>query len=327
MAEVPQVCVGVMGGGSIGLRHASNLRSLGVNELVVLEPSDASRARFPGELASVVVAGEEAFWDREPKVIFVCTPSANHLEDARKALARGCDVFIEKPLSVTSEGCASLAAEANRGGNVSMVACNMRFYPGPAAIKRLLEERRVGDVISARIFTGSHLPRWRPWQDYRTSYSADLAGGGAILDCIHEIDLALWYFGPARLHAAAVRRGGAIDLGQTDALAELLLDHESGVLSSLHLNFIQRNYSRGCEIIGSRGTINWIFGEPAVRIYGEDGALAETLPLPERDVNDMYLDEARHFLDCVSTRSASCNPIEGGAAALEIALAARSAAR
>ena len=328
MAKSTHGCIGVLGGGSIGLRHAANLRRLGVEDLVVFEPQAAARERFPANLASSLVADADEFWLRGPKAVFICTPSANHLADARVAIEHGCDIFVEKPLAGAIDGCSELAAEVTRQGRIAMVACNMRFHPGPAAVKRLLDENRIGPVLSARLYTGSYLPRWRPWQNYRLSYSADPSAGGAILDCIHEIDLALWHLGPAKLRAAAARKGGVIGLEQTDVLAELLLDHESGALGSLHLNFVQRNYSRGCEMIGALGTIRWDFATPAVSVYGEDGALSETIALPaDYDLNAMYLDEAEHFLGCVRSRSAPCNPIESGLAALEIALAAREFAR
>jgi predicted dehydrogenase len=194
-------------------------------------------------------------------------------------------------------------------------------------VKRLLDEGHIGEVLSARLYTGSHLPRWRPWQDYKLSYSADPVVGGAVLDCVHEIDLALWLLGPAKLRAAAIRKGASIGLEKTDALAELLLDHESGALGSLHLNFVQQNYSRGCEVIGASGTIRWDFSAAAVSRYGADGELAQLIELPEDyDINAMYLDELSHFLDCVTSRAQTCNPLAGGIAALEIALAAKESA-
>jgi predicted dehydrogenase len=204
-----------------------------------------------------------------------------------------------------------------------MVGCNMRFHPGPATVKRLLDERAIGEAVAARIETGSFLPRWRPWQNYRESYSASPQSGGAILDCIHEIDLALWYFGSARVLAAAHLPAGVIGL-QTDGLAEILLAHDSGTLSSVHLNFVQRDYRRCCHIIGSEGTLYWNFTERRVTVFDSEGNLARTYEEPAGwDVNTMYMDELTHFLSAVSCGTESMNPLEGGISALRIALTAR----
>jgi predicted dehydrogenase len=204
-----------------------------------------------------------------------------------------------------------------------MVGCNMRFHPGPAAVKKLLETGIIGAAIASRIQVGSYLPRWRPQQEYRQDYSASPQWGGAILDCIHELDLALWYFGPAEVFAAAHLAARAISL-ETDGLAEAILNHESRVLTSVHMNFVQRDYHRSCQVIGNKGTIYWDFGEREVRVYGLEGELVQTHPEPDKwELNQMYLDEVEHFLRAVQSGTETTNPLSGGKAALELALSIR----
>ena len=86
---------------------------------------------------------------------------------------------------------------------------------------------------------------------------------------------------------------------------------------------MQRDYRRGCQVIGSTGTIYWDIAEPHV-VVRREGGVVENHPGPEGWVlNQMYLDEMQHFLDCVAGRRPTTAPLEDGAAALEIALAAR----
>ena len=143
----------------------------------------------------------------------------------------------------------------------------MRFHPGPATIKRLLGQGAIGEVIAARIQSGSFLPRWRTQQHYHGSYSASPLWGGALLDCIHEIDLALWYFGSATIAGAATLPAKSLGL-ETDGLAEIILEHGTGVLCSVHLNFVQRDYRRTCQVIGSEGTIYWDLADHCVEVFG-----------------------------------------------------------
>jgi predicted dehydrogenase len=258
-----------------------------------------------------------------PDFVVIASPSNLHAEQALQAATGDCHLFIEKPLSYSLDRLGELLAEVNNRRLISFVGCNMRFHPGPAAIKELLHREAVGAVISARLQTGSYLPRWRPWQDYRQSYSASVEWGGAILDCIHEIDLALWYFGPGSVLAAAHLPAQNLGL-QTDGLAEIILRHESSILSSIHLNFLQRDYRRTCQIIGEEGTIYWDFADHQVRVHGENGDIKEMFPKPEGwQVNQMYLDELEYFLWAVRSGSQTVNPISSGVAALEVALAAR----
>ena len=105
---------------------------------------------------------------------------------------------------------------------------------------------------------------------------------------------------------------------------ELLLRHESGVLSSVHLNFVQRDYRRTCQVIGTEGTIYWDFQSNRVDIYGADGQLRSYLPnLPDWQLNEMYIDELAQFTGRVSSRRPTINPVATALKTLELALAAR----
>ena len=313
----------VAGGGSIGTRHLQNLRALGVDPLILVEP-DIQRRRILSQdgLVTLMDTLEEGLaW--KPDFAVIASPTQLHVPQALEAARRGCHLFIEKPLSYAVDHLDELCREIERRGLISMVACNMRYHPGPAMVKRLLGEGEVGEIIAARVQTGSYLPRWRPYQDYRQSYSASPEWGGVILDCIHEIDLALWYFGPAKVLASVRRPGRAIDLA-TDGLAEIILEHEKGVLCSLHLNFIQRDYRRTCQVIGTEGTLYWDFEDRDVTVYGPSGERKVTHPEPEGwQMNQMYLDELRHFLWAVQNDCETVNSVHKSMAALEIALVAR----
>lgn len=315
----------LLGVGSIGMRHARNLRAAGVGDIFAYDPSHERLAAARAELGVPGFGDLAEAWAVLPDAVFITSPTALHIPQALEAARRGCHLFIEKPLSHSSEGVSELLAEAEARSLVTMVGCNMRFHPGPATVRRLVAEGAVGPILSARVFTGSYLPRWRPQQDYTKSYSASVESGGALLDCIHEVDLALWYLGPATLVASVVRPATSIGLS-ADGLAELLLAHESGAISSVHLNFVQRDYYRGCTLVGERGTIRWEFAEGAVRVCGEDGQLRETLPEPAGwEMNQMYTDELGHFLASLRSGSQTANPLPEAARTLALTLEARGA--
>ena len=317
----------VLGCGSIGTRHLRNLRQLGLREVAAFDISASRRAVIRQDLGLWVPETLEAAWDYGPDVVVVATPPQHHVALALEAVRRGCRVFLEKPLSHSADGVPELCTEIDRRGVQSMVACNMRFHPGPAIVKRLIEDRAVGAPIAARLHTGSYLPRWRPAQDYRTSYSASPDVGGAVLDCIHELDLALWYLGPAQLRGAVVRPARSLGL-EADGLAEILLEHDCGAISSVHLNFVQRDYRRSCQIVGEKGTLAWDFEVREIRRYGEDGALAERLSEPAGwELNQMYLDEIRHFLGACQRGRPAMNPIQEAAVTLQLALETRARER
>jgi predicted dehydrogenase len=315
--------IAILGCGSIGRRHLSNLQTLGFRDLLAFDPVALTRTTAAADYGVAVCATLAEVWDARPNVVLVTAPPQFHIPLALEAVRHGCHLFSEKPLSHTLDGVHTLLLELESSDLVAMVACNMRFHPGPGAIKRLLTQGAIGELIAARIQTGSFLPRWRPQQNYRDSYSASPSWGGAVLDCIHEIDLALWYFGPANVAGMGMSAAKSLGL-QTDGLAEIILRHESGVLSNVHLNFVQREYRRTCQIIGSEGTIYWDFADHRVQVFGPNGTLDRTIGEPPGwEANQMYVDEMKHFLHAVETHAPVMNSLEEGIAALKIALTVR----
>jgi predicted dehydrogenase len=315
--------IAVLGCGSIGRRHLRNLSQLGGCDLYAFDLVPSALETAHSETNAVCFSDLDRLWEQQPDVAIITTPSNLHVELALEAAKHNCPLFIEKPVSHTLDGLDELCAEAEQRGLITMVGCNMRFHPGPAQVKQLLDEAAIGQVVSARIHTGSYLPGWRPGTDYRQSYSAQVAlGGGVILDCIHEIDLALWYFGPGEVLAAVSLPATSIGLA-VEGLAEILIRHRNEVLSSVHLNFIQRDYQRSCEVIGSDGSIYWNFSEGKVRCYRPHQDVQVIDQPADWTVNQMFVDEIRYFLDCVRTKTQSVNNLQCAMDTLKLALAAK----
>lgn len=318
----------VVGGGSIGQRHLQNLKALGVESLALVE-TDASRreavaAKLPVRQFSQLEDGFEWL----PDMVVVATPTHCHAEQVLKAVHRGLRVFVEKPLSHEASKLGEIADLVNRKKLVTLVGCNMRFHPGPVQIKRLLAEERIGRILFARVHAGSYLPTWRPGTDYRENYAArEETGGGCILDCIHEIDLTRWYLGDVREVVCMAERLSSLEI-TTEDVAAIICRHTSGAISEIHLDYVQQTYERGCQIVGQRGSIFWDFTQKQVRWFDGGSGKCTTFSQPERwEVNQMYVDEMKHFLDCVESGSPTALPIPEAVAVMQVAFAAKTSAR
>jgi predicted dehydrogenase len=170
---------------------------------------------------------------------------------------------------------------------------------------------------------GSYLPDWRPWQDYRKSYTARRElGGGILLDGSHEIDYVTWLLGAPREVACMAGRVSQLEVNVEDC-ATILLGFPSGARADIHVDFIQRSYSRHCTLAGPEGRLNWDFTANAVQIV-RPGGQCETMQF-ESEVNGMYLAELQHFLECAETGVRPRFGLEDAVLTLQIALAARRA--
>jgi predicted dehydrogenase len=317
----------VAGGGSIGRRHAENLDSLDI-DVTVADPDADARERVATELDVPKVADFSTGIERvEPDLVVICAPNRFHVGLATEAASEGCHLFIEKPLSHKMTGVGKLATLVDEYDLVTLVGCNLRFHPEIRKMHELLQNDTIGPVVSARIEGGSYLPGWFPDSDYRDAYSArEELGGGVILDYIHEINYARWFFGEFETVSALAGQRTSLDI-ETNDVAGILAETAEGVLCEFHLDYIQREYSRSAHIIGEDGTIRWSW-EGGVEWFN---ASSESWHTFERssdwETNDMYINELEHFITCIEEDRLTTCPVDCGRRDLAVALAARNSAQ
>jgi predicted dehydrogenase len=311
----------VVGCGSIGRRRLRNLRALGVRSLLTVDPRADRRDQAASETGAIAFATAEEALDRQPACVIVATPTAFHVPVALDAARRGCHLFVEKPLSHTMQQVDELIATAERKRLVTMVACNYRFDTSLNLVKRLVDEGAVGNIVSARAEFGFYLPYSHPHEDYRETYPAKKGlGGGLLLDRTHELDYLRWIFGEVQGGACFYAKRTSLEI-ETEDVAEILLRFESGVIASIHLDYVEREYRCAARIIGDAGTIQWAFWPHRVRLYSaKSNDWKVLLDDPNPDINNMYLAELAHFLDSVRRQTPTCHALTDGRKLLEILL-------
>jgi predicted dehydrogenase len=303
----------------------ANLRALGVRKLAVADPI-ADRLR-----PAVDELGVEAFSDfkdalgsQKPDVVFVCTPPVFHVEQALQAVRSGAHVFVEKPLCDRLDLVDELSAEAVKRGRAVHVGYNMRFHPGVQTLKRLLGGGAIGRVLWAHVEVGQYLPDWRPWQDYRQSYTAQREkGGGIILDASHEIDYVIWLLGPPSELTCMAGKVSRLEVDVEDC-ATILLRFPGGAQADVHMDFVQPTYSRSCVLVGERGKLLWDYSQNQVRIVRPEGDV-EILDY-DFELNQMYLSEVKLFLENIGNKVVANSGLADAKLTLQVALAARKSA-
>lgn len=249
----------IVGLGFIGKRHKKNLELLGHEVVPSFEKADGS---------------------------LVCNPTALHLETALKFTRLGMPVFIEKPLSHNLNGIEQLK------GNILIGYC-LRFDHSLREFKQKISQAKIQSV---KIVCQSWLPDWHPKTDYRQSYSAKKElGGGVLLDLSHEIDYALWFFGPVKTVKAKLQMAPELQI-ETEAIADLELEFVSGIKAKIHLSYASRQPARFCEIKTSNQVLRWDF----------------------QPNNEMYLEEMKHFINVVNKKETPLVTVADGRRVLEV---------
>ncbi len=293
----------IVGLGSIGRRHLRNLINLGQNDIILYRThlstlSDDELNVFPVE------HDLDKALARKPDAVIISNPTALHLDVAIPAAKAGCHLFIEKPLSNNLDRIHELIESIEEKSIEVFVAFQFRFHPGLRIIKQLINEKIIGRIIYVRSQWSEYLPNWHPWEDYRKGYSArrDL-GGGVVLTLCHPIDYLLWLFGEVEQLNAAVEKLSDLEI-QVEDSSEVILYFKSGILGSLHLDFIQQPPQHILEITGTEGIIKWNNSDGAVHLYKNSSANWEIFSIaPDFERNDMFLEEMRHFIEVVDGTS------------------------
>ncbi|MDA3788955.1 MAG: Gfo/Idh/MocA family oxidoreductase [Desulfobacula sp.] len=241
----------IVGLGSIGKRHAGVLIKNGC-DIAGVDPFPVGSYDFP------VYTSLEKGFDFNPDMVWLCSPTQCHADQAIIVIEKGIHLFIEKPVAHTLEHAEKIldCYENHDRKQLVWVGCNMRFHPAVINLKAFLEKGLIGKPLILRLHFSHWLPNMRPVTDYRTTYAVEKDGGGIILDDIHDIDLALFFAGPVKKMNGMSLKSGCLDMEAED-IASFNLVHENNIFSQIHMDFLRKDKSRGIEIVGEQGTMEW----------------------------------------------------------------------
>ena len=312
----------VCGAGSIGRRHIGNLLQLGAEVLVWRARSellvDITRD-FPVQACTDLDSGIAAV-----EAVVVATATDEHVAIATAALKAGRALFIEKPLSHDYEGIDNLSYLAK--GKVVEVGFQFRAHPNLIALATRLKPLQKHGILTYRLAMGHRLDAWRPNQDYEQGYSANSdRGGGALFDLIHQIDIALWLFGPVTDVHAVLAKLGMLNI-HGDDVTNLLLTHKNGVTGHIQLDMASPVYRCEAEVMTTNELFCWSNSEGILRQLSSKGeTIVDRLP-EEFKRNDLFYSQMEYWLKRIDNPELlPLCPFEDGVAALKVALAAREA--
>jgi len=315
----------VIGCGSIGTRHISILRRLGVNKIIAC---DVNREKLNqiGERFNIsrrYTDYRNALEDRVDAV-FICTLPSSHLSIAFDALKKGYHIFIEKPLSHNLERVNDFVREVRRKKIKVMIGYMMRFHPGVLKMKELINRGAIGKIYSVSMYGGQYLPDWHPYSDYRKEYSAQRKlGGGIILDGTHELDYAIWLFGEPQEVFCIYEKVSNLEI-DTEDIFFILVRTKKGIIIEAHGDYLQRSYERRCQILGEKGTIIWDYNQRVTKLYTAEEKKWEVFPI-NMSWNYVYEREIKHFLNCIEKDEQPLVNEQAGLSVLKLAIAAKRA--
>ncbi len=326
----------IVGMGSIGQRHARNLRHLYGNNVTLIAHRTERRAPVLSDTLEVMKDASmedtyqiESFSSLDialrenPDVAFICNPSSMHLESSLQCVRAGCSVFIEKPVCTGLEGTDELISSVEQKKVTAYVGYQYRFHPCFKIAADVLKSGTLGRITAVNAHVGEHLPHFHKYEDYRTTYPArkDL-GGGVVLSQIHELDYLFALFGMPKSVYSIGGHLSRLEIDVEDVAASTFEFSIGGAPTPVHLHqdFLQVPPSRTLKVTGDSGTLDVDFLNMKANVTNTTGEKSSWDFVGKWKRNDMFLDELKHFMNCVEGRETALVSIRDGIASVKMAI-------
>jgi len=239
----------IIGLGSIGRRHARILINNFKHDLYAFRSSPSPINHVDG--VNEIKTWKEVF-DLNPDFALIANPTALHIRTAIKCAKNGINLFIEKPIDCKSHGLALLKNIVKEKKLTTYIAYNMRFHP---VIQRLKEFTSLYSIVHLQSICSSYLPDWRPHQDHKKSYSANIKlGGGVLLDLSHELDYCKYLLdAPLSLSGRSGKIGRITN--DSDDYADIIISSSAGI-GNIHLDYFGHKTVRTVNITFDNFTVS-----------------------------------------------------------------------
>lgn len=294
------------GAGSIGRRHAENLRRLVPDARIsCVCRSEASRA-WAVAFGAQPFPSVEAALEQDVQLAVVCGASSSHAGDLELLMPAARALYVEKPVVTTPSALQAVQRALDAGWNKpSVVGCNLRYLGALARLKQALDQGAAGRCVHASLRVGQWLPDWRPQRDWRAGYSAHRSqGGGVIFDLVHELDSAILLFGSVDRGQAAA--GSLSSLGlEADDTAAITLLMRSGLPVQVTLDYVSRVPLREYVVVGDEATLRLDVVGRQLSVAGPGGSRPMPTDDADWDMPGTYVAAMSELLGALETGAAT----------------------
>ena len=176
----------LIGAGVIGRTHIDRIgRDPHLALAGIAEPSAAGKA-LAEQLGVPWAASHLELLERtQAQGAIVATPNASHVGMAIDCLERGVAALVEKPVADTVAEALALVQAQQRTGVPVLVGHHRRHNPINTRARSILQEGRLGRVVTANVMCTV----LKPDAYFDAAWRRQPGGGPVLINLIHEIDM------------------------------------------------------------------------------------------------------------------------------------------
>jgi len=322
---MPQIRVGLIGGGGIASAHISGYREhaekIGIT--AVADAVQQTAVDRGGELGAAPYTDYRLMLEAEDlDAVDICLPHHLHRDAIVAAAQAGKHILCEKPLCLTAAEAADVRAAVEANGVTLMCAHNQLFMPTVAKAKELLDAGILGTVYEVRTtdsFYNDFDPSTMGWRA-----SSKTSGGGELIDTgYHPTYLMLHLAGGAPVEATAMLSTHRLKFMDGEDSAQVLIRFDNGVVGQLVTSWAYQpaDVTERFSVVGELGAL-----------HSDGNSLTYRLRSGETETFDLepvntFVAEIGHFADSLLNKTRPLHTEDEGIAVLGILLAAYEGAR
>jgi|GEM_PF-1551534 len=261
--------VGISGLGSIGRQHVAAFRAMGVTEVYGFDASAEMRSTAAATDTTLrVVDSFDALLEAGLDALVIAVPDFAHLSQLEAAESAGIAVLVEKPLAPSADEAAQVVGRLGAAVDRCLVGYVLRHNAACLRVAGLLADGAIGEPTSFQVMLGAYGTITAAANRFATPAYGRLYG-----DYSHEWDYLAWWFSPIASVLAVERTTTAVPHVETPNLVDALLETRSGLIGSLHIDYVDQRGLRQVTVIGTQGSLTADLGAglTELRRAGVDG--------------------------------------------------------
>jgi len=290
--------IAVIGCGYWGKNLARNFFELGALGAIV-DPNLQTAQLHAKQYDVPALDMNEALADSDIKAVVIAAPAELHKKLALQAIAAGKDIYVEKPLALSTSDGEEIRLAAESAGVTLMVGHLLQYHPVFVKLRNLVKNGDLGNLryaYSHRLSMG----KFRVEEDAFWSLAP------------HDVSMILSLFNESPLEV----RGGGLDFITPGVADEARVDliFPSGGRAHIFVSWLHPFKEQKLVVVGDKAmavfddTAPW---EQKLAIYKHKINIINSLPNPikseveyiEVQQGEPLKSECQHFLDCIISKS------------------------
>jgi predicted dehydrogenase len=256
---------GIIGCGAISHMHADAVSEIEKAELIACTDVNGKSLKAFSEKYCITPYDDykKMLADARVDVVSICTPSGLHKKFCIEAANAGKHIIVEKPMALTTADCDKIINACDKNNVKLEVISQNRFKKAFRLVKSLVEEGKLGRIVSADIYMKYYRsPEYYGASNWKGTWAMD--GGGALMNQgIHGVDILLFIMGDVK-SVYGYARTLARDIEVEDT-ASAVVEFKNGSLGVIQgTTSVTPGYPRKMEINGTKGSIALVEGDITV---------------------------------------------------------------